>query len=111
VKPISAVRKLPSSLCYIRSIRKIQPDIRIIERKWTSYRAEFTARRSFQFFIQPSKEEEVLMREAIEQDLSRFLPPEVLDVHRNQKYAGFLEAARSLFVACRTRKCACHDRR
>ncbi|GAB6267359.1 MAG: hypothetical protein STSR0002_00990 [Smithella sp.] len=37
------------------------------------------------------------MLEAIEQDLSRFLPPAVLDVHRKQKYAGFLEAARSLF--------------
>jgi hypothetical protein len=66
-------------------------------RKWTFYRGDFAARRSFQFFVKPSKEEKEMMLEAIEQDLSRFLPPAVLDVHRKQKYAGFLEAARSLF--------------
>jgi len=39
-----------------------------------------------------------MMLEAIEQDLSRFLPPAVLDVHRQQKYGGFLDAARCLFA-------------
>lgn len=38
-----------------------------------------------------------MMLEAIEQDLSRFLPPEVLNVHRKQKYSDFLETARALF--------------
>jgi|GEM_PF-5427472 len=39
-----------------------------------------------------------MMLDAIEQDLSRFLPPDVLDVHRQQKYLSFLDAARSLFA-------------
>lgn len=38
------------------------------------------------------------MIEAIEQDLLRFLPPEILDVHRNEGFAGFLDAIRSLFT-------------
>lgn len=84
-------------LWHLYTVCKIQPNIRIIERKWTYYRADFIARRSFQFFINPSKEERALMLEAIEQDLSRFVSPEVLEVHRKQNYAGFLEAARSLF--------------
>ena len=42
------------------------------------------------------------MREAIDQDLVRFLPPEVLAVHQEEKYEAFLEAARSLFVALKT---------
>ncbi len=73
------------------------PDINIIQRKWAFYRADFVARRSFSFFIKPSKEEKAMMLDAIEQDLSRFLPPSVLEVHRQQKYLSFLDAARSLF--------------
>jgi hypothetical protein len=84
-------------LWHLYSVLKTMPDVKIIERKWTFYQADFVARRSFPFFITPSKEEKALMLEAIEQDLSRFLPPEVLDVHRGQQYAGFLEAVRSLF--------------
>lgn len=86
-------------LWYLYAVCKTLPDASIIERKWTFYQAGFVARRSFQFFIKPSKEEKTMMVEAIEQDLSRFLPPEVLEVHRKQKYSGFLEAARSLFKA------------
>lgn len=84
-------------LWHLYTVRETSPDIKVIERKWTLYRADFFARRTFSFFIKPSKEEKVMMQEAIEQDLSRFLPPEVLDVHRRQKYAGFLEAAGTLF--------------
>jgi len=84
-------------LWYLYAVRKTLVIAEIIERKWKYYRADFVARRSFQYFIEPSKEEKALMREAIEQDLSRFLPPEVLDVHRKTNYTDFLEAARSLF--------------
>ena len=59
---------------------------------------EKTVDSSFSFFIKPSKEEKAMMLDAIEQDLSRFLPPDVLDVHRQQKYLSFLDAARSLFA-------------
>ena len=37
------------------------------------------------------------MREAIEQDLSRFLPPEAMTVFRAGQYSDLLEAARALF--------------
>jgi hypothetical protein len=85
-------------LWHLYTALKTAPDVQMIERKWTFYQADFVARRSFAFFIKPSKDEKELMLEAIEQDLSRFLPPEVLDVHRRQQYAGFLEAVRSLFI-------------
>ncbi|MCG6538423.1 MAG: hypothetical protein L7F78_27835, partial [Syntrophales bacterium LBB04] len=35
--------------------------------------------------------------EAIDQDLSRFMPAEILSVHRKEGYAAFLESVRSLF--------------
>lgn len=84
-------------LWHLYAVRKTAPDINLIERKWTLYEAAFVARRPFKFFIKPSREERAMMHEAIEQDLSRFLPPEVLEVHRREKYEAFLEAARSLF--------------
>lgn len=84
-------------LWHLHTVLKTPMDVKIIERKWSFYRADFVARRPLQFFIKPSKEEKAMMLEAIEQDLSRFLPPEVLDVHRKKKYSDFLEAARSLF--------------
>ncbi|MEN6432325.1 MAG: nucleotidyl transferase AbiEii/AbiGii toxin family protein [Smithella sp.] len=85
-------------LWHLYAVLKTKADVKMIERKWTFYRGDFVARRSFQFFVKPSKEEKAMMLEAIEQDLSRFLPPAVLDVHRQQKYGGFLDAARSLFT-------------
>ena len=84
-------------LWHLYAVLKTEADVKMIERKWTFYRADFVARRPFQFFIKPSKEEKAMMLEAIEQDLSRFLPPEVLNVHRKQKYSDFLETARALF--------------
>jgi predicted nucleotidyltransferase component of viral defense system len=85
-------------LWHLCAVCKTPPDINIIQRKWTFYQADFVARRSFSFFIKPSKEEKAMILDAIEQDLSRFLPPDVLDVHRGQKYLSFLDAVRSLFA-------------
>lgn len=85
-------------LWHLCAVCKTPPDINIIQRKWTFYQADFVARRSFSFFIKPSKEEKAMMLDDIEQDLSRFLPPDVLDVHRGQKYLSFLDAVRSLFA-------------
>ncbi|HDS05924.1 MAG TPA: hypothetical protein ENN95_02660 [Deltaproteobacteria bacterium] len=84
-------------LWYLYAVLKTQVDVKIIERKWTFYRAGFVARRDFHFFVKTSKEEKEQMREAIEQDLSRFLPPEVMEVHRAAQFSDFLKAARSLF--------------
>ena len=84
-------------LWYLHSVLKTQVSIKIVERKFTLYRAPFTARRSMNFFTKPAKQDKEMMREAIEKDLSRFLPPEVLAVHQAEKYKTFLDAARFVF--------------
>jgi predicted nucleotidyltransferase component of viral defense system len=84
-------------LWHLYAVLKTPPDAKIVERKFTLYRAPFRAARQGDFFAEPSKQNQKMMREAIEQDLSRFLPPDVLDVHRAEKYTSFLEAARLLF--------------
>jgi len=89
---------------YLYVVLKVPPDLNIVERKFTLYRNPFCARRSFEFFVKPSKQNQKQMREAFEQDLSRFLPPEVLDVHRSQKYRSFLEAVNALFNELKAKK-------
>lgn len=84
-------------LWYLHTVLKIPADVKIIERKWTFYQAAFVARRDFGFFTKPSKEEKSQMCEAIEQDLSRFLPPEAMAVFRAGQFSDFLEAVRALF--------------
>jgi len=85
-------------LWYLYSVLKTPVETNTIERKFTLYRAAFVARRSSRFFTSPSPSERETMREAIYQDLARFLPPEVLAVHQAEKFRAFLEAARSLFA-------------
>ena len=84
-------------LWYLYTILKTPMDLDIVERKFTLYRAAFISRRSADFFITPSKKDKEMMREAIEQDLSRFLPAEVLSVHRAKKYSTFLDSVCSIF--------------
>lgn len=84
-------------LWYLYTILKTPMDLDIVERKFTLYRAAFISRRPANFFIRPSKKDKEMMREAIEQDLSRFLPAEVLSVHRAKKYSAFLDSACSIF--------------
>ena len=83
---------------YLRTVLKTAVASEIVERKLGMYRATFVARRDIDFFASPSKQGETAMREAIEQDLSRFLPPEVLAVHRADGYAAFLHDVRLLFA-------------
>ncbi len=84
-------------LWYLYAVLKTPVDVAIIERKFALYRAAFVAQRNMDFFIKPSKQDTEKMCEAIEQDLSRFLPPGVIAVHQSDGFAAFLEAARSLF--------------
>jgi hypothetical protein len=84
-------------LWYLHSILKTPVDLPEVERKFTLYRSAFIPRRPVNFFIKPSKKDKEMMREAIEQDLSRFLPPDVLTVHRANRYSSFLESAYSVF--------------
>jgi predicted nucleotidyltransferase component of viral defense system len=90
-------------LWYLYSVLETPVEARIIENKFTLYSETFVARRDVDFFIRPSKQEKTLMVGAIEQDLSRFLPPHVMVVHRNENYAAFLEAAHSLFSDIQTK--------
>jgi len=85
-------------LWHLRDVLKTPLETEIVERKFTLYRAAFAASRPAAFFTKPTKQNEKQMREAIEQDLSRFLPPEVLEIHRAEKFASFLAATRSVFA-------------
>lgn len=85
-------------LWHLRDVLKTPLEADIVERKFTLYRAAFTATRPVAFFTKPTKQNEKQMREAIEQDLSRFLPPEILEVNRAEKFARFLGASRSVFA-------------
>jgi len=66
----------------------------LVERKLCCYSWPFKAARTADFFLQPSSAEQ--LRDALEQDLSRFLPPGVMAVHRENGYRDFLEAVREL---------------
>jgi hypothetical protein len=90
-------------LWYLYSVIETPVEARIIESKFTLYREAFVARRSVDFFIRPSKQEKVIMIDAIEQDLSRFLPPQVMAVYRGDNYAAFLEAVHLLFSDIKTK--------
>jgi predicted nucleotidyltransferase component of viral defense system len=66
----------------------------MIDRKLNCYSWPFKAARSLDFFLQGSSE--TSLQAALEYDLSRFLPPAVLAVHRDTGYRDFLETVRSL---------------
>lgn len=70
-------------------------DRSIIERKLNCYMWPFKPARNLAYFLDPSSE--TSLTEAIETDLGRFLPPELLDVHRSTDYRDFLGAVRDLF--------------
>ena len=83
---------------YLHTVLKTAVDVKVVERKLKMYRAAFVARRDIDFFSSPSPQGETAMREAIEQDLSRFLPSAVLAVHRADGYAAFLHEVRLIFA-------------
>lgn len=82
---------------YLRTSLNAAVNINMVENKFTMYRAHFTARRSIDYFSSPSNERNTAMRDAIEQDLSRFLPPDVLTFHKSKGYTAFINAVESLF--------------
>ena len=84
-------------LWYLYTVLKTPVDVKIIERKFALYRATFVAQRNIDFFTMPSKQAKSMMSEAIAQDLSRFLPPDVIAVHQSERFAAMLTAAQSLF--------------
>lgn len=66
----------------------------VVERKFSCYAAPFTARRSPEWFLAADSD----LREAIENDLVRFLPPDVMAACRNNAYHPFLDALKRLFI-------------
>jgi len=83
---------------HLCSVLKTSVDPEIIARKFVMYQAPFTAQREMNFFACPSEEGRTAMQQAIDRDLSRFLPSESLAVYRDGGYAIFLDAVRELFT-------------
>ncbi len=73
-----------------------------VERKFKACQWPFVAARGINFFIVPTEVEHKEIAEAIETDLGRFLPPEMLVVHRAEGYVAFFDAVRTLFIELRT---------
>jgi len=88
---------------FLRTVLKAGAEPGLIERKLRMYAAPFQAARGLEFFIAPSAEARTVLIAAIENDLSRFLPPEVLEVHRQDGYHEFLAAVRHLAEEVRSK--------
>jgi predicted nucleotidyltransferase component of viral defense system len=88
---------------FLSTILKAAVDREMMERKFSLYRAPFQARRDMVYFIRPSEENRKEMAAAIENDLSRFLPPEVMTVHRQDGFAALLSAVRLLLEDLQSR--------
>lgn len=69
----------------------------VMERKFSCYAAPFTPQRSPEWFLTAGSD----LRAAIEQDLGRFLAPEVMAACRNDGYRPFLDAVQGLFADLR----------
>ena len=65
----------------------------VVERKFSYYAVPFTPRRSRDGLENADSD----LQEAIENDLGRFLPPEVMAACRNDGYRPFLDALKGLF--------------
>jgi len=88
---------------FLSTVLKAAVDREMMERKFSLYRAPFQARRDMAYFIRPSEENRKEMAAAIENDLSRFLPPEVMTVHRQDGFAALLSAVRLLLEDLQSR--------
>jgi len=78
----------------LRQNRQTTLESGLVCRKLACYSWPFTAARTPDFFLAP--ESENLLIEVMESDLSRFLPPAVMEIHRSNSYRLFLEAVRDL---------------
>jgi len=88
-------------LWYLRAVLNAAADKGTIERKFRMYAWPFHAARDLDFFAAPSSAVREELKKALREDLSRFLPPEILAVHQAEGYASFLTALRSLFAELR----------
>jgi predicted nucleotidyltransferase component of viral defense system len=93
-------------LWYLRTALNAAADKEMIERKFRMYRWPFQAARDFDFFADPLPEVREKLKTAIRDDLSRFLPPDVLTVHQAEGYTSFLAALQTLFTELNDAKVA-----
>jgi predicted nucleotidyltransferase component of viral defense system len=78
---------------HLRERLQVRIDREVVERKLSCYAAPFTARRSPEWFTNADND----LRDVIENDLGRFLSPEIMTVCRNDAYRTFLDAVKALF--------------
>lgn len=78
----------------LRQNRTATLEQELVVRKLHCYTWPFKAARTPDYFLQPDSEQS--LKEALELDLSRFLPIAVMDVHRANSYRNFLDAVRDL---------------
>ena len=78
---------------HLRERLQVQIVRDVVERKFSCYAAPFTPQRSPEWFQSADSE----LRDAIENDLGRFLSPEVMTVCSNDGYRPFLDAVKGLF--------------
>lgn len=76
----------------LRRSQAARLDPAMLERKLTCYSWPFIAGRTTAYFLNPDAD--APLREAIETDLGRFLPPDVMAVHRQADYLEFITAVR-----------------
>lgn len=69
-----------------------------VEKKFGMYLWPFKASRKLTFFINPSGEARRELQTAIQHDLSRFLPPDVMRVHAEEGYDSFLHILAEQFA-------------
>jgi len=82
---------------HLRERLRVSVDREVMERKFSCYAAPFVPRRLPGYFESADGE----LKEAIERDLGRFLPPEVMEVCRNEGYRPFLDTLRGIFQELR----------
>jgi predicted nucleotidyltransferase component of viral defense system len=78
---------------HLRERLRVQVVRDVMERKFSCYAAPFKAQRLPEWFETADSD----LRDAIENDLGRFLPPEVMTACRNDGYRPFLDAVQGLF--------------
>jgi predicted nucleotidyltransferase component of viral defense system len=78
---------------HLRERLKVQVVREVVERKFSCYAAPFIRRRPPEWFQDADSE----LKAAIENDLGRFLSPEVMLACRNDGYLPFLDAVKGLF--------------
>jgi predicted nucleotidyltransferase component of viral defense system len=78
---------------HLRVRLRVQVVRDVVERKFSCYAAPFKAQRLPEWF----ETADSALRDAIENDLGRFLPPEVMTTCRNDGYRPFLDAVQGLF--------------